>query len=297
MYKRQGEDDANDGEEATAEEGPVPFAFQSGNMAKRFQRANDLITLGFNDWAIWELYELEKRTSQQQHLKTLVSRYESIGAFNRSSYISQIFFSKQRNSMGFKSDGKIFWQAAYPRAFERSVTTFARAFNVPEEFAWAIMRAESQFKADVKSPVGALGLMQLMPYTAIQVAKILDFKGFTIPQLFDSGTNVRLGTRYLQRLLKQFEGNIPLSAAAYNAGPHKVRSWLKSFGTGLDIDEFVEHIPYLETRNYVKKVVQNYYVYHQLYNKSAKADDLLPWLAKPVGITIVGDVEAREIWE
>jgi soluble lytic murein transglycosylase len=282
---------------APAEEAASLQPFQSGNMAKRFQRANDLITLGFSDWAKWELYELERRTSQPQHLKTLVSRYESIEAYNRSSYISQIYFSRQRTSSGFKGDGRNFWVSTYPRAFERSVTTFARSFNVPEEFSWAIMRAESQFKSDVKSPVGALGLMQLMPYTALQVSKILDLKGFTTSQLFDPGTNVRLGTRYLQRLLNQFDSSIPVAAAAYNAGPHKVRSWLKSFGAGLEMDEFVEHIPYLETRNYVKKVVQNYYVYRQLYSKSAKPEELLPWLAKPVGITITGDVESRESWD
>ncbi|MGE3973169.1 MAG: transglycosylase SLT domain-containing protein [Bdellovibrionales bacterium] len=295
-----GEDEADgdEGAEAVAQEpASLAKAFKSANMAKRFQRANDLILLGFTDWATWELFELERRTSQPNHLKTLVSRYESIGAFHRSSYISQIFFSRQRYSFGFTGEGRLFWQAAYPRAYERSVTTFARTFNVPEEFAWAIMRAESQFKSDVKSPVGALGLMQLMPYTAMQVARILDFKGFTVPQLFDSGTNVRLGVRYLQRLQKQFEGNIALSAAGYNAGPHKVRGWIKSFGSGLDVDEFVEHIPYLETRNYVKKVVQNYHIYRQLYNKSAKSDELLSWLAKPVGITITGEVESRENWD
>jgi len=274
--------------------------FQNVKLARRFKRANDLISIGLNNWATWELFEIERRTAQQKHLKTLIASYESIEAFNRSSFISIIYFPRQRAQAGFRDknakDVLPLWYSAYPRAFERSVSNFSRSFNVQEEFVWAIMRTESQFKADVKSPVGALGLMQLMPYTATQIAKLLKFNEFTPPQLFEPATNIRLGSRYLQRLMKQFEQTLPLAAAAYNAGPHRVRSWLKIFGEKLDMDEFVEHIPYLETRNYVKKVVHNYYIYRQLYNKSAKSDELLSWLAQPVGVKVTGDVESREVW-
>lgn len=288
--------DAKEETEAAAAPEPAESPFQNAKMAKRFKRANDLIAIGLNQWATWELYEIERRTAQQSHLNTLISRYESIESYYRSAYISYVYFTRQRIKEGMK-DGKPIWLGTYPRAYERSVSNFSRSYNVPEEFVWAIMRAESQFKPDIKSPVGALGLMQLMPYTAGQVAKMLSFSEFTTPQLFEPATNIRLGTRYLQRLLKQFEQTVPLAAAAYNAGPHRVRAWLKSFGNNLDMDEFVEHIPYLETRNYVKKVVHNYFVYRQLYNKSVKNDELLSWLAKPVGIKVTGDVESRERWD
>ena len=286
--------DSKEEGETTAEPSESPF--QNAKMARRFKRANDLISIGLNQWATWELYEIERRTAQQSHLKTLIARYESIESYYRSAYISYVYFTRQRIKDGMK-DGRPIWLGTYPRAYERSVTNFSRSYNVAEEFVWSIMRAESQFKPDIKSPVGALGLMQLMPYTAGQLAKILSFSEFTTPQLFEPAVNIRLGTRYLQRLLKQFDQTVPLAAAAYNAGPHRVRAWLKSFGGNLDMDEFVEHIPYLETRNYVKKVVHNYYVYRQLYNKSVKSDELLSWLAKPVGIKITGEVESKERWD
>jgi len=291
--------DATDGDKAddVPVADPIDRPFQNATLARRLSRANDLINIGLNDWATWELYEIEKKTSKLDYLKTLISKYEAIQAFNRSSYIAQIYFGHQRGALGMKAEGKTLWQNAYPRAFERSVTTFARAFNVPEEFVWGIMRAESQFKPNIRSPVGALGLMQMMPYTALKVSKILDLNAFQVQQLFDPGVNIRLGTRYLQKLLKVFNASVPLTAAAYNAGPHRVRSWIKSFGNRLDMDEFIEHIPYLETRNYVKKVVHNYNIYQQLYSKSSKKDELTSFLAKPVGVLVTGDVELRERWD
>src|SRR5690606_5955015 len=127
-----------------------------------------------------------------------------------------------------------------------------------------IMRAESQYRTDVISPVGARGFMQLMPHTARQVAKLLDDGTYRERQLIGPEVNIRLGTRYLQRLLRKFENPIPLAAAGYNAGPHRVESWLSAFGN-LDMDEFIEHIPFVETRNYVKKVVRNFGIYRDLY--------------------------------
>ncbi|MEQ1878420.1 MAG: lytic transglycosylase domain-containing protein, partial [Bdellovibrionia bacterium] len=178
------------------------------------------------------------------------------------------------------------------------VENFSKSFEVPEEFVWGIMRAESHYKFDVKSPVGALGLMQIMPYTGKRVATILEMPNFLPEQLLIPETNIKLGSRYLQRLLKLFEQKIPLAAAAYNAGPHRVRAWLKAFGK-LEMDEFVEHIPFLETRNYVKRVVHNYQVYRLLYAKNGDTKtvgETLPWLAQPVGLSVEGKVESSEDW-
>jgi soluble lytic murein transglycosylase len=266
--------------------------FKKPHLSRHLKRAQDLASLGLVQWSTWELQEIEKQTSQPGNLRNLISHYENAEAFNRSSYIAQIFFNKQR-SKGVQGEGKPYWNQAYPRAFERSVTTFSKAFSVPEEFIWGIMKAESHYKSDIKSPVGAMGLMQVMPYTGRKVASILEIPSFQSDQLLDPGMNIRLGSRYLQRLLKQFEQKVPLAAAGYNAGPHRVRSWIKAFGK-LDMDEFVEHIPFLETRNYVKRVVHNYHVYRVLYSKNK--EETLPWLAQPVGLNIEGKVEAREDW-
>ena len=97
-----------------------------------------------------------------------------------------------------------------------------------QAFIYAIMRAESNFRKEAISPVGARGLMQIMPYTAEQIAKLLGDDEYTDEKLSEPALNVKYGARYLNRLQKKFEGLIPLSAAGYNAGPHRVYSWLNT---------------------------------------------------------------------
>ena len=96
----------------------------------------------------------------------------------------------------------------------------------------------------------------------------------------------------MQRLLEKFSNSIPLAAAGYNAGPHRVHAWVRNFGS-LDMDEFIEHIPYVETRNYVKKVVRNYQLYSLLYSGGTHS---LRWLVEPVGVTLDEKVPTKEIW-
>jgi soluble lytic murein transglycosylase len=155
------------------------------------------------------------------------------------------------------------------------------------------MRTESLYKPDVISPVGAKGLMQLMPFTARNLYKV---SNEPVPDGFDllnPEMNVRLGGQYLARLMLKFNGQLPLVAAAYNSGPHRVESWLVSFGH-LETDEFVEHIPFLETRNYVKKVVRSYMLYRRIY---AQDQSSVGFLAKALGVPIPNRASTKESWE
>jgi soluble lytic murein transglycosylase len=188
--------------------------------------------------------------------------------------------------------GASLWQFVYPRAYENDVLKSGKEFGVPPEFVWSIMKAETNFRPDALSPVGARGLMQVMTHTGRKVASMI---GKTIegPDLFEPSVGVEIGTRYLQRNLKKFKGKIPLAAAAYNGGPHRVHLWLQQFGQ-LDMDEFIEHIPFVETRNYVKKVTQYYTLYNLLYNKNANASS---WLAESVNVPLEGTPPTRETWE
>ena len=132
-------------------------------------------------------------------------------------------------------------------------------------FSLSIMRQESNFDIGAVSPSGARGLMQLMPPTAWAVAKKLGI-AVSIPSLtLDASVNMRLGTAYLQEVLGQFDNYLPLAAAAYNAGPHRVTQWLADNGdprTGpIDMVDWIELIPIGETRNYVQRVVENTAVY------------------------------------
>jgi soluble lytic murein transglycosylase len=110
--------------------------------------------------------------------------------------------------------------------------------------------------SDANSPVGAKGLMQLMPRTAKQLAR----KTLSNSYLLNAGNNINLGTKYLRQLLDSNKGNQVLATASYNAGPHRVKSWLKN-ASSLPADIWIETIPYKETREYVKSVL----AYQQIY--------------------------------
>jgi soluble lytic murein transglycosylase len=127
---------------------------------------------------------------------------------------------------------------------------------------YALIRAESGFSPAIKSPAGAIGLMQLMPSTAKATARE---KGtFNPQQLVVPDYNIKLGTRHFRDLMKGYDGDVVYSIAAYNAGAAAVERWRKGL-KGLKKDEFIESIPYQETRDYVKKVYASAATYRQLY--------------------------------
>jgi soluble lytic murein transglycosylase len=128
-----------------------------------------------------------------------------------------------------------------------------------------IIRQESSFDPATVSPAGALGLMQLLPGTAEQVAHQIGER-LPLPSLTaDTGANLRLGTAYLRGLLAQYDGCTPLAVAAYNAGPARVGQWLGEIGDprlpGIEMLDWIELIPFAETRNYVQRVIENEEVY------------------------------------
>lgn len=281
-----------DDEQLPIVEPEVKPAFANPVLVKRFERARDLMILGLNDWAKWDLYDIERKTSNKDYLKNLMQEYQTVENFNRSAYIAQVYFGSQRALHGL--DGvRYLWEYAYPKAYSSFVMKYSKQMDVPSELVWGIMRAESIYRRDVISPVGALGLMQVMPGTGMKIAEMLNEKNFDPRTMLDPEMAVKIGARYLQRLEKNFDKNIPLIAAAYNAGPHRVKAWLSSFGN-LDVDEFVEHIPFLETRNYVKKVVSNYQVYSLLYSNKK---DSLSYLSEALTVKIPEKVVTKETWE
>jgi soluble lytic murein transglycosylase len=287
---------------STKEENGSPFS--APQLAERFERAKSLVTIGLKDWAKWDLFDIERKTSKKDYLKNLMHEYEALFHFQRSSYIGQIYFGTQRKILGMLG-GKSLWESTYPQAYANSVRKFSREFGISSELVWGIMRAESHYKRDAISPVGALGLMQVMPTTGKRIAEMLNEKEFNPQSLLQPETAIKIGSRYLQRLSKKFDQSIPLIAASYNAGPHRTKSWVSTFGH-LDMDEFIEHIPFLETRNYVKKVVSNVAVYSQLYSqngdkkeskKDSKNEDILSGLNEPLKYRLTGPAPTRETWE
>jgi peptidoglycan lytic transglycosylase len=163
------------------------------------------------------------------------------------------------------------WRLAYPQGYWESIVSSARKYGQDPYFVAAIIRAESRFHAEAVSPAGARGLMQVMPSTGAWVARAAGLRGFSKAKLFDAATGIDIGTWYIGYLMRRFQGDPLLAAAAYNAGPDPVASWVGANGYGSDRDAFVESIPYSETRGYVKKVMRNYAEYKRIYGKAPEA--------------------------
>ena len=148
--------------------------------------------------------------------------------------------------------------------------------NLPQPpepaFTHALIRQESMFNPAAGSPVGASGLMQLMPATAREVARKigLRFKRPNDMRLTDSATSLKLGTYFVQSQIEAFNGSYILALAGYNAGPHRVREWLEVMGDprdpAVDPIDWVEEIPLTETRNYVQRIIENLQVYRARLN-------------------------------
>jgi soluble lytic murein transglycosylase len=156
------------------------------------------------------------------------------------------------------------WWLAWPTAYDRNVGRAARAHGVERALVYAIMREESGYQPDALSVVGARGLTQIMPDTGRRLASDLGAAAFDPAELFVPERNLELGAFYLSRLLARFDGRMSAAIASYNAGPEAVARWLAADPTRED-DEWVESIPYDQTRAYVKRVLRSVAVYQALY--------------------------------
>ena len=145
------------------------------------------------------------------------------------------------------------------------IPTIPKGGNVETPLLLAITRQESAFSHEAVSRVGARGLMQLMPHTASLIAKALHLRFSQKRLTNDRGYNVTLGRAYLDQLLSKFSGSYVLSIAAYNAGPSHVQDWMSLYGDpradGVNVIDWIESIPYSETRNYVQRVLENLQIY------------------------------------
>ncbi len=173
----------------------------------------------------------------------------------------------------------------FPLTHRREITSLARTAGLDKAWVYAILRQESAFMEDAKSRVGARGLMQLMPKTAESVAKELQLPKYDPDDLFQPELNIRLGTGYLNKVFQRLNQNPVLATAAYNAGPHRVESWLPKQSQAADI--WIETVPFRETREYLKRVM----AYTIIYNYRLGEDPSHPpslWL-QPIKSSVEED--------
>ena len=162
------------------------------------------------------------------------------------------------------------YELRYPLAFEKPLRNAAKRHDISLSWLSGLMRSESLFMHDIRSPAGALGLMQVMPRTGRQTAKHLNLKWKGNRTLINPSTNIRIGSYYLAKQLNQF-GHPALATAAYNAGPHRVKKWMPDSTMPLDV--WVASIPFTETRNYVQRVLTAQVIYEWRYNNAIKRLD------------------------
>ena len=150
-----------------------------------------------------------------------------------------------------------YWQALYPFPYEDIILRWSKQRQLNPLLVTSLIRQESRFEPEIKSSAGALGLMQVMPPTAKTSAKNIGLSNYSITNPED---NVNIGTYYLDFTHKKYGNNSMLAVASYNAGPNAVAKWVNRYGLN-DADEFVEKIPYRETKGYVESVFENYWNY------------------------------------
>lgn len=163
----------------------------------------------------------------------------------------------------FKADdiGKHF----YPFPYRETISQQAVANNIDPFFMAAVIKTESGFDPNAKSPAGAMGLLQIMPDTGKWVAEQMGQKEFTANNLYNPETSIKMGAWYLANLKQEFKGDQTLVLAAYNAGRGNVKQWLENQHWTGD-EKTIDQIPFPETRNYIRKVMVNYKVYNFLYD-------------------------------
>lgn len=154
----------------------------------------------------------------------------------------------------------------YPFPYQNLVYHFALENEIDPFLVAGVIRTESKFIAQARSPKGALGLMQMMPETANWVAGQLEYTDFEVSQLENPEMNIRLGTWYLSSLKREFKGNEILALAAYNGGRGNVRQWMNQYGWTMNFSD-IEQIPFRETREYVGKVLYSKQHYQELYGR------------------------------
>jgi hypothetical protein len=154
----------------------------------------------------------------------------------------------------------------FPRPYGELISAYSKQQEVDPALVLALIREESFFRPEVRSPANAFGLMQLLHGTARDIAAGSDLR-VKVKDLYDPEINIRLGLQYLKTLLDRYDGRLYLALAAYNAGTARVDQWLQDFPDANE-EEFIEMIPFSETRNYVKNILRNYFFYRYYYEKS-----------------------------
>lgn len=252
------------------------------DLKNQIKWADSLISWGYSDFAKWHLFEAERALRTRKMAEPLVQYYLDKKFYYRALSLMQKVASPSGKKLALRDD-ELLWRAIYPKAYQNNVISESVRRKISPYIVWSIMKAETQYKSDAISPVGAVGLMQFMPYTSLKVAELIKDRNHNPRDLFNPDMAIQYGAAYLKKLSLEFDDQIPLVAAAYNGGPHRVKFWLRNqqqkndtrsnasesqpIYRNLPYDEFIEHIPFAETRTYVKRVLNFFVTNQKLYEE------------------------------
>ncbi|HEY6272344.1 MAG TPA: transglycosylase SLT domain-containing protein [Terriglobales bacterium] len=243
---------------------PPRLGWDTPESNLRAQKAQLLANAALYDFAVRELQSASPGSPPWQ-AASIAGFYQEQG-----SYIHAIDTLKRAIPGYFSADiGQLprpVWEGLFPRAFWEELKRNCQKNGLDPYLVASLIRQESEFNPSAISRANAMGLMQLLPSVGKSLAREEKIKRFSRDQLLEPATNLELGTRYFKKIVDHYDGHIAYALAAYNAGENRVADWQKN-GDFKDVEEFVESIPFTETREYVQAILRNAVLYRLLYPK------------------------------
>ncbi len=233
---------------------------------ERAEKSEQLSIIGLFDWAIEELQEAKKTAQNSPNINLALARHYRFRGDNVNALLTLAKSYPDYSQMFPEEMGREEWSIFYPLTNWNDIKIWARSRNLDSYTVAGLIRQESVFNARAKSGANAYGLMQLLIPTARTTAKKYgNSVAITGESLFQPALNIELGTAYMRDQLDKF-GRIEFVAVAYNAGPGRVPQWQATLP--YEMDEFVEEIPFRETKGYVQGVIRNSAQYRRLYDEN-----------------------------
>ncbi|OGB60115.1 MAG: hypothetical protein A2Y94_12030 [Caldithrix sp. RBG_13_44_9] len=231
-------------------------------------------------WGDRELRSITESSAEWQELFSLGELYEKMENYGFAYRRFRNIYDRHFANSALTEMIPIF-KKLYPLYFAEQVDSAATKFAIPQELIWSVIKKESAFESKVISYANAYGLMQLLPGTASQVAPQVGIPFNSTEQLFDPEINIEMGTYYLSSLLLRYDNNYVMALAGYNAGPHRVDRWKKTYDTA-DDDLFMENLEFEQTRAYVRTCLKFFWIYRAITHPGEIPPEIINY---PVKVT------------
>jgi soluble lytic murein transglycosylase len=247
------------------------LSFQANaTAAARIERARLLHAAGLDDWAVSELRYGAQNEDQPQVLAVELAAIttKTAGPDQAMRYIKR--YAGNYLFMPIESAPAEFWKLAFPLPYRADLERFAKLNGLDPFLVAALIRQESEFNTKAVSRANARGLTQILPGTGRELSRRLKVKAYATASLFVPAVNLQLGTFYLKTIADNLGGRLEAALAAYNAGPSRAKAW-SSWGEFREPAEFIETVPFGETRNYIQTVLRNADTYRRIYSGETRA--------------------------